>query len=475
MLNRWLMALVAAVLAGCATAPKVQHAKLDIEAPATWHAGATVAGSDSTWWLHFDDSNLDSLIQEALRANFNLKIAEARLRAASAQARIAGAGQFPQLNGGGTAARRKQNFLGLPIPGSEDRVLSSTITTYGVSLDASWELDIWGRVRSAKSAALAEKQATQADLRGFRLSLVAQVSKAWFAAVEAQRQVELAAATAQSFRVASDQVQDRYERGLRPPLDLRLTRANAASAEAVLQQRRAQFDAVVRQLEIVLGRYPGAALRPGAELPPMPAEVPAGLPATIIARRPDVIAAERRLAASKKRVSEARAQLYPTIRLTGSGGTTTTELSDLLNGDFSVWSIAGSILQPLFQGGRLRANVELNKAVADQVLAQYALTALNAYGEVEGALATERFLREQEAALAEATEQAIAARQLAEEQYASGLINLITLLEAQRRAYSNESALLTIRRQRLDARIDLYLALGGGFEAETAFAAAERK
>ena len=213
----------------------------------------------------------------------------------------------------------------------------------------------------------------------------------------------------------------------------------------------------------MLARYPSAALQLSADLPDLPADVPAGLPAELISRRTDVVAAERRLVASDARIRQAKAALYPRISLTGSAGTSSNEFGDLLDGDFSVWSIVGNLLQPLFQGGRLRAGVDLAKSQADMALAQYGQTVLSAYRDVESSLANERFLRQRQEALETATEQAVAARQLAEDQYANGIIDLITMLDARRSAFASESQLLTVRRERLDARIDLYLALGGGF------------
>lgn len=174
--------------------------------------------------------------------------------------------------------------------------------------------------------------------------------------------------------------------------------------------------------------------------------------------------AERRLAAAGARIGVAKKARYPGIRLTGSGGTSSAALTDLLDGDFIVWSLASSLLQPLFQGGRLRAGVDLAEANRDQVVANFAGQALRAYGEVETALVADGLLKQREAALLEAATQATAARELAESRYNSGLSDVITMLDAQRRAFESQGQYLAVRRQRLDARVDLYLALGGGFE-----------
>lgn len=464
MFKRLIFFPISIVFISCVSAPKTQKIDVGVLPPEQWTGGETTAGQiDSLWWQSFGDADLDTVVNEALSKNFNLKTAVASLDAAIAQAKMAGASLYPQLSANMSTSRRKQNFIGFPIPGAPDRVLSSTITTFSPSLNLSWELDLWGRVRSGQSAALADVQASQADLAGAQLSLSAQVCKAWFAAIEAKRQVELAQATSESYRLSSEQVKDRYERGLRRSLDVRLSLSNLSTAEAVLFQRQALLDNILRQLEILLAHYPNASLGLSDDLPLVPEDIPEGLPADLIARRTDVVAAERRLVASDARIRQAKAALYPQISLTGSTGTSTKELGDILNGDFGVWSLVGNLLQPLFQGGRLRANVELAKSHSDLALAQYGQTVLNAYREVETSLANERFLSERQQALETATQQSIAARQLAEEQYANGIIDLITMLDAQRSAFNSESQLLTVRRERLDARIDLYLALGGGF------------
>jgi NodT family efflux transporter outer membrane factor (OMF) lipoprotein len=460
--------LALATLAGCASAPAPKPLEVHWELPENWSvARATdavdVAGAGSLWWVELGAEPLAELVAEALTFNYDLRAAASRLGAAAAQARIAGAPLIPQLQAAGTGTRRRQNFIGFPIPGREQEALTTTSSNYGVSLNLSWELDLWGRLRAGTAAALADLMAADAVLRGARLSLVAQTARVYFACLEARRQVELADATMENQQLSARQVEARYERGLRPSLDVRLGRSSAAAAEAVLRQRQRQLDLVTRQLELLLGRYPRAVLQLEADLPPAPPPIPVGLPADLIGRRPDLVAAERHLAAAGARVTEARRSLYPRITLTTSGGRVSGALGDLLDGDFSVWSIAGGLIQPIFQGGLLRARVDLARSQSDQALAQFAQRALAAFGEVEISLAAAGFLAQQETALEIASQEALAARQLGEERYARGLADLFTVLESQRRAYDAESQLLNVRRQRLDNRIDLHLALGGGF------------
>ena len=453
----------------CASAPVLQKSGIEESIPDQWSTPGLAVGTDSTlvaWWSQFQDNQLDSLVAGALTYNYNLKAASVRIAAARAQAKAAGAPLFPQMNLNFNNSKRRQNFIGFPIPGQAagGGVLSTTATTYGASADLSWELDLWRRIGAGQAAAMADLQASQADHRGAQLSLAGQTSKSWFAAIEARRQLELAQATLQNFQTINSQIQSRYERGLRPPLDLRLSLTNVATSEALVAQRNQALDSATRQLEILLGRYPSAELAIMPDLPTIPGPIPAGLPADLIARRPDLVFAERQVAASGARVSEAKRARYPRITLTGSSGTSSRNLADLVKGDFFVWSLAGGVLTPLFQGGRLKAGVSLAEANHEQAVAGFAEQALQAYREVETALAAEAFLADRERALREATEQSAAARQLAESRYASGLSDVVTMLEAQRRALDAEGQYIAIRRLRLDTRVDLYLALGGGFD-----------
>ncbi len=460
--------LLLLVLAGCAGPPPPMDVELDVPPPPAWTANADADTTRVTpgWWRTFGDTQLDSLVTEAILYNADLSVAASRVDAALASARIAGAEAWPWLNADFTALRQKQNFIGLPIPGED--VLSNTTSSFGLSLQTSWEIDIWGRLRARQAAALADVQVSRAAFEAGMLSLAGLVTKSWFAVIEARQQVELAEATMESFRVSAETVRNRFNLGVRSSLDLRLALTQYAASQALYQLRRQQLDASTRQLEILLNRYPSAALTPAAVLPDPPQAIPAGIPAEVVSRRPDLVAAERRLAASDRRWAEAKRSLYPRLALTGSIGTSSNELGDLLDGDFGVWNLVGNLLQPIFQGGRLRANVALQDALTDQALAEFASAVLAAYAEVEQGLAAEAFLVQREAALIDAANQSSGAERVALEQYRAGIIDYVTLQQTQRDALDARSALLTIRRDRLTNRVDLYMALGGGFEMEDA-------
>ena len=464
--TRILLAATACVLiVGCATAPPVAHPVLEVDIPADWTAGDVPTGQvDVMWWNDFDDAGLALAVEAALAHNYDLRAAVARLEQAAAEAEAAEGDLKPTLQTTFNGSRRKQNFVGFPIPGREGQVLSTVSTNFGVSLDVSWEIDLWGRLKYAARAALADLQASAADLRGAQLSIAGQTTKAWLTVAEAQQQVDLSSQTVESFRASAEQVRDRFEAGIRPALDLRLALLNQSNAEAQLQQRLQQLDAATRQLEVLMGRYAGRAIETPSRLPTITPSVPAGLPSDLVARRPDLVSAERQLAAAVTRSGIARRDLLPRISLTASTGTAGDGLRSLVDGDFGVWSLLGNVVAPLWQGGRLRAMVERADARGTEVLAAYANAALTAYAEVETALAADEFLAGREQRLTESVEQARGAERLAEERYRAGLESYITVLDSQRSAVNAEVERIAARRIRLENRVDLYLALGGGFE-----------
>ncbi|MCP5118810.1 MAG: TolC family protein, partial [bacterium] len=352
-MQKYTVLILSGLLAvGCAKNITPPVREFTVTPPPRWTTAGTLPGVvESKWWIGFGDPGLEKAIVEALANNHDLQSAAARVEAVHLEARMAGAGRYPNVGVRLSRGRQRQNFVGLPIPGSEDSVLSTTYTSAGVSLDLSWELDVWGRLKAGHQVALATAEARQADWVGARLSLSGQTAKAWFAAVEAERQVGLARAQWESARLSGARVRERFERGLRPSLDLRLALTEVARAEAALRQRREQRDRAVRQLEILLGHYPRGDYALGEDLPTAPAQVPAGLPSELVHRRPDLIASERELLAADARFIQSKAELRPMFALTTAGGTTSNRLRELVDPQFMAWNLVGSLTQPLFQGG----------------------------------------------------------------------------------------------------------------------------
>lgn len=456
------------LLSACATPPPPAPVETDIEIALAWSAedpvlsGADADSLQQDWWMEIGGTSLDSLVREALDANYSLAIATANVDAARAGADIAGAPRWPQISAGYSARRQEQALIGIPV--GPDPVLKTLSTSQNAQLQASWELDLWNKLGQMERAALADYQASEADLAGARLSIAGRVTRAWLNLVEARAQADLAERASIAFAETADTSWDRYQRGLIPAIDVHLTRTSRDNAAALLAFRRQQVEFFARQLELLLGRYPRAELDTPIALPDAPVIPPAGLPSDLLLRRPDLLAAERRLIASQSRTSAARRDMLPSISLTGAAGFTSNALEDILKGDFSVWSIGGSLLQPLFQGGRLRAQVRQNAAFEAAAMSSWADQVLTAFGEVEVALASEEWLREREEKLRSSSDSALAAYRLSESRYRQGVGSLFEVLESQRRALDAEGQWITVRNARLNARVDLFLALGGGFD-----------
>ena len=461
------------MLTACASPKRGDVRQVLVRAPAKWSGADTDGKSDSKsdgkvdgdWWQRLGDADLTRAIRRTLAKNHDLQAAQARLAAAATQAHLAGAALWPTLDAGGLANRQRNVFVGLPTgfsPGSEP--LANTFSSFGVNLNAAWEIDLWGRIRKGLGAATAELRATAQDLRGLRQSLAAQTAKAWFAAVEARQQIQLAHTTAASYLETEQQVERRFQRGVRSALDLRLARSRRLTAEALEHFWGEQYERAVRQLEVLQGEYPDGRFAVADQLPQLRDPVPAGLPAELVRRRPDLIAAEQRLLAAGFRVDEAQAALYPSLNLNGQFGTTSDRTGDLLDLDFLIWNAAANLLAPIFRGGELRGQVDLAAARENEVIANFAQTALRAYSEVETLLAADKHLRRQEESLVAASTEATTARSLAEDRYRRGVDEFLAVLVAQRSALMIDGQLLSVRRLLLDLRVDLHLALGGGFE-----------
>ena len=424
-------------------------------------ASETVPFEDG-WVADFKDDSLETLITEALEHNYNLQAAAARVEAAHASFQSANAGWKPTLNLSQNDSRTKTVFN--PFAGT---LQSRYINRFDLGVNLSWELDVWGRLRSQSRAALADLEAAETVYMSAYLSLAANTAGAWFNLVESELQVRLNEETLESFEANLQVVEESFRRGIpNRALDVRLTRANVESARSNLALRKRQRDAAKRALETILGRYPSAEMEVTSDLPSLENTVPTGLPSELLLRRPDILTAERQLAAATERLKASKRSLLPSIRLTSSAGTTSNELADLLDPERLAMSLAGSLSQPLYQGGRLRANIRLSDARVKEAMAQFSQTVLTAFQEVETLLAAENFLLEQETALRVSTTESIEAETLAKEQYERGLVDIITVLESERRAFNARSSLLNLSNLRLQNRLDLYLALGGHFSEE---------
>ena len=448
------------IAAGCGAPGNKSHLSR-VEPPLSYSTSTAAPRERSSGWLDdFRDERLRELVAEAQQNNFDLMISATRLIAARGTAKINNAPRLPTVSADFNGSRNKR------VAAAGFRLVDPKTDTFDVGLDFAWELDLWGRLANRGRAAYADVEAAQADFIAAQFSLAANTAKAWFRLIEAGMQERLAREAWESFQRNLEVVEDRFTRGVTTALDVRLTRASVKSSESSYQLRRRERAEAGRALEVLLGRYPANGMELPDGLPVIELPVPGGLPAELLRRRPDLVAAERRLAAANERFSSALKNRFPTLRLTASGGTSSAALEDLLDPGQNVWRLASGILQPLFQGGQLKGERLRADAQLQEQIATYSRAVLGAFQEVENALTNESLLREQEAALQEAMAESRAAEEIAWEQYGRGLVDIITVLESQRRHVTAASTFYVVSRARLQNRVDLHLALGGDFADE---------
>ena len=516
------VSILALLAVGCASVDQELLTAQLPEPPAEWAAAEDVAAPPAGDWLAaFGDDAIYGLVNEAMAHNNNLLAAAANLEAARAGAKIARANLLPTLNaqggasrnaivsdpslaaqaggapvGSGTSAKELEQQFGVdadndgkldgldlfigPAGGTpgQDGIAESPlpnrrvyINNYSLGAQISWELDIWGRLTDETRAAYKESKASLAEFQGARLSIAGAVTQSWFGLIEARQQRELAERDVAARQSNLNVTERRYERGVASSLDVRLSRSALGSSQANLAFRQRSEKEAARRLEVLLGRYPKAELEAAAALPELPPLAGAGAPGEILARRPDLIAAEARMEANGLRARAARKALLPRLTLSSQIGTSGPDLSDLIDPERLAGNIAAGLFQPLFQGGRVRANAKRQRAIAEASLLSYAQTALEAYEEAENAIDAETFLAASESALKLAYEEAAAAEDLTERRYSSGTATIFDLLNAQTRRISSESAYIQAQRQRVSNRVALYLAIGGDFITDTTIVA----
>lgn len=458
---RLLFSLVSLLfLLSCGIIPDYQSPKTQFDLPQQWSNIDNLSMQPPQPWLDdFNDPRLKTLVDEALANNYDLKAAASRVFMSQAQARINGAARFPQLSAGVRGSRAQRNST------SGFNISNPRSNTFGVDFTLSWELDVWGKLQNQAQAAEQDFVASEMDYQAARLSLAAGVASAWIKVIEASQQLQLAEKKVNTFDATLAIIQDGFISGIYSALDLRLARANVSVAKSQHDARHIDFDKAVRSLEVLLGRYPDAGMITTDKLPELNTQISTGLPGSLMRRRPDIVAAEQRLLAADQRFTAAWKNLLPSFSFSASGGSNAGQLADILDYDTLIWNILGNLTQPIFQGGRLIAQKNQADAQTMEAAANYAQTILQAYYEVETTIKSESLLTFQQQALKIAAEESIEAEHLALEEYSSGLIDMITLLEAQRRSYDAQSSLLLVSSQRLLNRIALHLALGGDIKA----------
>ena len=449
--------LVAAILMGACvlkSPPDVEAIRNEsmptVTEPYAWTAaGAGVGGVSDNWIASFGDERLAAAVVEAITHNPDLEVGASRVEQAMLYAKLAGAKLYPSVDllarGGGKLSGDGSGLQG------------------GV-LTVNWEIDLWGRVRYGRAAAAADAASAALDFEYARQSLAAVVARNWFLATEAGLQAEMARQTVRESEGLVSLAEVRSNVGVGNDEDVFVARASLGTYRDALRQIESAREQALRALELVIGRYPGALIDVAPELPGQPPAVPAGLPSELLERRPDVVAAERRIAAAFNRVHEAKAARLPAITLTTGVSAISSELFVLKDHDNPTWNAGANLLAPIFRGGALKTQVEIRTAEQREALAAYASVGLRAFGEVENALTAEIAAREREQLLAQAMADNQRALEIVQTQFKVGSTDLRFVTQRQLALNANYSALIRMQAEQRVQRVNLHLALGGSFE-----------
>jgi NodT family efflux transporter outer membrane factor (OMF) lipoprotein len=460
--NTLLALVVFAALSACALEPPPKpedirpQAMPNVVVPAQWALEGTATGPVAGNWLAtFEDIRLQALVTEAIAYNPDLRVAAARVEVASEYVNVAESTLYPQVNllarGGGQTGGDSSGMQ-------------------GVGLYADWEIDLWGRVRSERAAATASYESVVADTEYARQSVAAMVAKSYFLAVEASLQLGLAEQMVAAAGQLAAFAEQRQRIGKGDGYDAALARANVETFRDSVEQFKLARGQSLRALEALIGRYPAADVEVATQFAQTPGPVPAGLPSELLERRPDVVAAERRIAAAFYGVQEAKAARLPRIALTGNVSDISSDLFVLQDRDNPVWSAGASLVLPVFNAGALQSQVRIRTAEQKQAVAEYGRIGARAFGEVEEALSAEFAAARRESVLGRAVAENEKALTLAQIRNDVGSGDLRGVRQQQIAAYGSRAALVRVQAERLVQRVNLYLALGGGFEAAPATA-----
>jgi outer membrane protein, multidrug efflux system len=421
----------------------------NVGVPAGWTGGRADGGPVATHWvMDFKDEQLTAAVNEAINTNSDLRVTQARVEQAMLYAKLAGAKLYPSID---VLARG-----GTKLSGDNSGI-------QGALLTMNWELDLWGRVRYGRAAAASDAGAAAADFEYAKQSMAAAVAKNWFLATEAGLQAQLARAVIDEGDALVRLAEARSRVGVGNDQDVYVARAAVGTYRDLLREIELARTQAIRGLELLMGRYPAAAASITPVLPGQPDAVPAGLPSQLLERRPDVIAAERRVAAAFNRVGEAKAARLPAIALTSGVSGISSELFVLKDHSNPVWNLGANLLAPIYKGGALKTNIEIKTAEQKQSIAAYASVGLRAFGEVENALASEAAAQEREKILAQTLADNQRAYDIVQTQFRVGSTDMRYVTQRQLAVNATQSALLRMQSEQRVQRVNLYLALGGSY------------
>ncbi len=450
-------------LAGCMVGP--DYIRPATDNPITWRLEEQAAKdtANTTWWHQFNDPVLNQLIDEALKQNLDLKIATARIEEYTGRFWVGRSGLFPQIGANADAGRSRASEDG-PAPLSSQ--VENPANFYQGGFSASWEIDIWGKLRRATEASRADLLATEEARQAVILSLVSAVASGYITLRDLDKQLEIAVQTAKIRKDAYELFKLRFEGGVISELELNQVKSEYEQALATIPQIQKQVAFQENALSQLLGRNPTPIARGKSMDELMLPAVPAGLPSDLLEKRPDIRQAEQNLVAANARIGVARAQYFPTISLTGLFGWASGDLSELITGSAQVWSWGGTLVAPIFTGGRIQGQVKAAEAIQQQLLFNYQNTIKTAFREVEDALVDQRRTREQLAAQQRQVDALREYARFARLRYDNGLTSYIEVLDAERSLFSVELSYAQTQGVLFSSLVNLYKAMGGGWVVE---------
>jgi multidrug efflux system outer membrane protein len=447
-------------LAGCALGPDYQRP--DIDTPSGWRVETRDPAdlANTMWWEKFQDPVLNELIRVALQENKDLRIAAFRVEEFKARVQVSRAGYFPQLGYGGSAIRERfSENRPIPLPIG----VSPLNNTYQIGASLGWELDVWGRIRRANEATLAELLSAEENRSAVILTLVSDVASSYIQLLSLDKALEISRLTLANRAEWLRLFERKYAGGAISKLELAQARSAYEEAAAAIPSQERQIATLENALSVLLGKNPGPIRRDGKletlAIPP----VPQGIPSDILARRPDVRQAEQELIAANARIGVAKTQYFPAISLTGLFGYASTELSTLLDNASSFGALGAVVSGPIFSGGRITGEVRQTEAVQKQILSKYLRTIQTAFREVEDALVSNQKFGEQFIALGRQVSALQEYVVLARKRHEGGFSNFIEVLDAERNLYAVEIAQVQTQRDEYLALIAVYKSMGGGW------------
>jgi outer membrane protein, multidrug efflux system len=458
-------------LSGCNVGPDYKAPEAPM--PNAYHeplAGGLTSGPASlqNWWKSLNDAALDQLITQSIEQNLDLRLAGERLREARAQRGVVAADGLPQVNADGNYARRRdsQNNQSGRF-GSNNGNFDDSYDTFQAGFDASWEIDVFGSIRRGVEAADADIAAAAEARRDVLVTVTSEVARNYIDLRSLQARLAIAQKNVGIQQDSLDLAQSRFDAGLTSELDVARAKAQLQTIQAAIPRLEQQIHQSLNRLAVLLGKQPGAVsqqLATATPVPPLPPEVPIGLPSELLRRRPDIRRAERLLAAATARIGQAEADFLPRFSLTGTFGLSSDRIGEFADSDSRFWSIGPSFRWPIFQGGRLKSNLEVRNAQQAQALTTFEQTLLTSLEDVENTLAS--YAREQvrNQSLAQAVAADKRAVELANEQYSRGLEDFSAVIDAQRQLFIVEDELAQSTGQLTLNLISLYKSLGGGWE-----------